>query len=132
MNSGNIKIGLLIVLIITFLCYSGLLYTRVVQPVGVSFARADVGKHLWQAYNCQACHQVYGLGGYLGPDLTNEYSTRGPDLIKAFLKSGTNVMPDFHFTDVEIQALTDYLQSIDATGIADPKHFTTNYDGTIQ
>ncbi|MFQ5767659.1 MAG: c-type cytochrome [Acidobacteriota bacterium] len=29
------------------------------------------GLELWRSHNCQACHQIYGFGGFLGPDLTN-------------------------------------------------------------
>ena len=37
------------------------------------------GQQLYQESNCTACHQIYGLGGYMGPDLTNVVSmlTRG-------------------------------------------------------
>jgi len=44
----------------------------------VSFSeKALQGQQLWQQNNCFSCHQIYGLGGYLGPDLTNVYSQRG-------------------------------------------------------
>lgn len=90
------------------------------------------GKMVWQQYNCNACHQVYGLGGYLGPDLTNEYSKRGPAFIQAFLKTGTGAMPLFHLTETETKSLLSFLKDIDASGKADPKTFTLNYDGTIK
>src|SRR6185369_4489230 len=82
-----------------FLIYSGYLYTHL--PAGDQQVSENVatGKLLWQEYNCGACHQVYGLGGYLGPDLTNSYSRRGSDYIKAFLKGGNQVMPNFHLDD---------------------------------
>ena len=35
------------------------------------------GKIVFQKYNCISCHQLYGLGGYLGPDLTNVISEKG-------------------------------------------------------
>ena len=56
---------------------------------------ASEGRLVWQNYNCEACHQLYGLGGYLGPDLTNVYSCigKGPVYIKAMIKSGTGTMP---------------------------------------
>ncbi|HEY0678577.1 MAG TPA: cytochrome c, partial [Chitinophagaceae bacterium] len=72
------------------------------------------------------------LGGYLGPDLTNVYSQKGPLLIKAFLQNGTPVMPNFHLSNNEIEALTAYLKHIDASGKSDPRTFTINIDGTIQ
>jgi nitric oxide reductase subunit C len=75
---------------------------------------------------------VYGLGGYLGPDLTNAYSSRGKDYIKAFLKYGTAAMPKFNLKEPEITALLAYLKEIDASGRSDPRSFTINYDGTIE
>ena len=74
----------------------------------------DAGKMVWQQYNCNACHQVYGLGGYLGPDLTNVYSNRGSEYIQAFLKNGTGSMPQFHLTETETSLLLSFLKEIDS------------------
>jgi nitric oxide reductase subunit C len=95
---------------------------------------ASEGKLLWQKYNCNACHQIYGLGGYLGPDLTNVYSHKGkgPDYIRTFLQHGTDIMPDFKLNDTEVNALVTYLQAVDATGTSDPKTFKIHADGTIE
>ena len=93
---------------------------------------ADQGKMNWQKYNCGSCHQVYGLGGYLGPDVTNSYTHRGADYIRAFLKGGTPVMPDFHLDDKAIQSLVVYLKSIDASGKSDPRTYTINNNGSIE
>jgi len=100
------------------------------QPLS---AESDKGKMIWQAKDCGACHQIYGLGGYLGPDLTNEYSRRGPEFIRAFIVSGTGSMPRFHFSDAELDALVSYLKAIDQSGKSDPRTFKINYyNGTIQ
>ena len=115
-----------------FLLYSFYLYATLPAKSNLHSAKADHGKMLWQQYNCIACHQVYGLGGYLGPDLTNTYSKKGPEYIKAFLSTGTAIMPDFRLTESEITALQEYLKNIDASGNADPKSFTINKDGTIE
>ncbi len=117
----------------SFLAYSFYLYYSLPasKPVVVN-AKAKEGKVLWQKYNCTACHQIYGLGGYLGPDLTNVYSKKGEAYIRAFLKSGTPVMPDFRLPDGEIVCLVSYLRNIDASGRADPKTYRANYDGTIE
>lgn len=73
------------------------------------------GKALFQDYNCTACHQIYGLGGYLGPDLTTAWSdkTRGEAYIRAMLRSGGARMPMYNFTDNEIDALAAYLKFAD-------------------
>lgn len=121
-----------LVLIPAFLCYSAYLYINLpgkTTPPSMAVAR---GKMVWQRYNCNACHQVYGLGGYLGPDLTNEYSKRGKEFIHAFLVTGTTVMPDFKLTKDEIDDLLAYLANIDSSGKADPKNFVLHQDGTIE
>lgn len=93
--------------------------------------QADRGKLIWQKYNCGSCHQFYGLGGHLGPDLTNVFGKRSPEYITAFLKNGTPVMPNFHLEDKEIQALLAFLEETDASGSSDPRTYRLNYNGTI-
>jgi len=92
------------------------------------------GKMIWQSKNCTACHQIYGLGGFLGPDLTNIYSAKGkgPAYIRAFVMAGTPTMPAFQLKEVELTALVEYLRHVDSSGKADPKQFKVNYDGTIE
>lgn len=94
---------------------------------------AQEGKLLFQEYNCTACHQLYGLGGYMGPDLTNIISAEGKGELyaKAFLMNGTQRMPNFQLTENEITALVSYLKYIDKTGISPVKFFEINLDGTI-
>jgi nitric oxide reductase subunit C len=119
-------------LVAAFLFYSFHLYSSLPVPDKRVTEEASKGKLVWQQYNCNACHQVYGLGGYLGPDLTNTYSLKGSAYIKAFLQSGTATMPNFHLDVQEISALVAYLQNIDASGKADPRTFTINTNGTIE
>lgn len=115
-----------------FLIYSGYLYTNLPRGEKSLDTMADKGKMTWQKYNCGSCHQVYGLGGYLGPDLTNTYSKKGEEYIKAFLKGGTPVMPNFHLDEASISSLVAYLKNMDATGKSDPRTYTINNDGTIE
>lgn len=91
--------------------------------------KAIAGKMLFQKYNCIACHQLYGLGGNLGPDITNSYA-KGGDYVKAFLKSGTQTMPNFHLSDSEVNDLVEYLKYTNSTGSADPRTFTLTIYGT--
>ena len=125
------KFIVFIVLCIGFLSYSGFLYTHLpVSNTNFSITEAK-GKTLWQEHNCTACHQIYGLGGYLGPDLTNEYSLKGPDYIHIFLQTGNNTMPNYHLSESEIQDLIAYLKSVDRSGKSDPRKFSINTNGTI-
>jgi nitric oxide reductase subunit C len=114
-----------------FLFYTSYLYSHLPAPTTSMSSSEAKGKSLWQSHNCTACHQIYGLGGYLGPDLTNEYSVRGPAFIQVFLQNGNTTMPNYHLTATEIQELIDYLKSVDITGKADPRKFTINNNGTI-
>jgi nitric oxide reductase subunit C len=69
------------VLITLFCIYNFLIYTsKKEEPYAKLSSKAMMGQQLWQANNCWSCHQIYGLGGYLGPDLTNSYShpNKGP------------------------------------------------------
>lgn len=132
MHTEKLKFSLMLVLTVVFLSYSLYLYAFLpVHPAKTS-EETMAGKEIWQQHNCNACHQVYGLGGYLGPDLTNVYSSRGEAYIKAFLSSGTTTMPDFHLTAPEINALLAYLRNTDASGKSDPRTYTINTDGTIE
>lgn len=81
--------------------------------------KAVKGQQLFQSNRCWSCHQLYGLGGYLGPDLTNVYSdeNKGPLYVKAFLNSGVKSMPQFNFSESEKDALVEYLKRVDETGI---------------
>lgn len=94
---------------------------------------AKKGKLLFQDYNCISCHQLYGLGGYMGPDLTNIMSTpgKGEVFVKAFIQSGTKRMPNFHLKENEVNALTEYLNYVDKTGVSPVRNFEIKYDGTI-
>ncbi len=125
------KISVLTILISGFLFYSFFLYSATSVKAIVVTKETAQGKILWQQYNCNSCHQIYGLGGYLGPDLTNVYSRRGQEYIKAFLRYGTNVMPNFNLRENEITELLAFLKNIDASGKSDPRTYTINKNGTI-
>ena len=132
MASEKQKIWVLSFLLLTFLGYSLYLYINLPVKANPNNMESVNGKLVWQKYNCNACHQVYGLGGFLGPDLTNVYSKKGFGYTRAFLKTGTTAMPNFNLSDLEINSLLAYLQNIDASGKSDPRTFTLQTNGTIQ
>ncbi len=132
MASDRQKIIIVSLLSTAFLSYSIFIYWSLPvkqYPISNVISR---GKFVWQKYNCNACHQIYGLGGYLGPDLTNVYSIRGAGYIKAFLLNGTATMPNFHMKEQEISDLLSFLKNIDASGKSDPRTFTIQNNGTIE
>lgn len=132
MTSEKQKILVAAFLLVSFLGYSFYLYSSLPVKTYAINEEASKGKIVWQKYNCNACHQVYGLGGYLGPDLTNVYSARGPEYIKAFLTTGTASMPNFHLKEAEINSLLAFMNNIDKSGRSDPRTFTIKYNGSIE
>jgi nitric oxide reductase subunit C len=113
-----------ILLITGFFSYSILLYTKgtndTTQISSIEKVEMLKGKQLYQKYNCTACHQLYGLGGYLGPELTTTYSNkeRGETAIRTFLKNGGPRMPNFNLTNDEINQLVVFLKYVDASAIS--------------
>jgi nitric oxide reductase subunit C len=81
-------------------------------------AQALAGWDTWQKKNCQTCHQLYGLGGYMGPDLTNVASNSGKDekYLRTFIKYGTGKMPNFLLDDTEVSNVLAFLQWVDKSG----------------
>lgn len=118
-----LRIVLFLLLFSTYVIYSAVVYSKGTEnAVSVDLVEAgkiNHGKKLYQQYNCTACHQIYGLGGYLGPELTTAQSdpNRGENFMKALLKGGGPRMPNFHFTDEEITAIISYLKYVDATAV---------------
>lgn len=115
------KVAITLTLVLLFAGYSLLIYTKGTQE-DISLPQKEQelvtkGKALFQKHNCQSCHQIYGLGGYLGPDLTTAYSdkTRGEMYMRALLQGGGSRMPNFHFTKEEIDHLIAYLKYVDST-----------------
>jgi nitric oxide reductase subunit C len=93
---------ILSVLIGAFSFYNYIIYTSKPAYKNVIFsADAIKGENLWLQNNCNSCHQIYGLGGYLGPDITNVYSKegKGEKYIKTILNSGIKSMPKFNFPE---------------------------------
>jgi nitric oxide reductase subunit C len=115
------RAGIALLLFALYVVYSGFVYTTGTQSKLVlspdQKQSMASGKQLYQDNNCQACHQIYGLGGYLGPDLTTAISDpkRGKSFVQALLRSGGQRMPNFHFDSVQIEQITTYLEYVDAT-----------------
>ena len=94
---NRFKLPAILLLITSSVIYSGFVYTLGTENNNSVPLTEEIkqGKMLWQKKNCTACHQLYGLGGYMGPDLTNVISSKGKGEIyaEAFIRSGTNTMP---------------------------------------
>lgn len=133
MRAGKALNGIVLaVLCLAFVLYSLLLYQQKPDPGIRMDTLAAQGKKHWLTYNCNACHQIYGLGGYLGADLTNVYSQKGAAYIMGFLKNGTVIMPDFNLSNQQMHEILAFLKYVDQTGNADPAKIKINPNGTIQ
>ncbi|TDP71228.1 c-type cytochrome [Roseateles toxinivorans] len=74
------------------------------------------GKHIWETRNCIGCHTLLGEGAYFAPELGNVYKRRGPEFIKAWIKSqptgapGRRQMPNFNLTDAQLDDMVEFLK----------------------
>lgn len=95
--------------------------------------QAAAGKDVWQKHNCHTCHQLYGLGGYLGPDLTNVIAKPGYSnvFLKTVISNGMGLMPAFDLTNQEMEDILVFLQSMNETGTANPQHYSPQLNGTF-
>ena len=90
------------------------------------------GKHLWETRNCIGCHTLLGEGAYFAPELGNVYARRGPDFIKAWIKSmptntpGRRQMPQFDLTE---QQLDDVVEFLRWTGNINTEKWPPNIEG---
>lgn len=124
--------SVLAIIVSLFVAYTILVYD---QGQGLHEERAGAneraGMRTWQQENCQSCHQLYGLGGYMGPDLTNVASQRDTERIRTFIRYGTGRMPAHGLSDAEIDQLIAFLAWVDRTGPrimpAEATHWTGTY-----
>lgn len=121
-----------IIFFVAFVGYTALVYTQgEAGTVEIANDQVRAGMHTWQEQNCASCHQLYGLGGYMGPDLTNAISNSGEQRMRTFIRYGTGRMPAHALSETEIDGLIAFLAWVDRTGTStvDPKnvHWTGTY-----
>ena len=85
------------------------------------------GKRLWEINNCIGCHTLLGEGAYFAPELGNVYTRFGnsTDAIKGYIMSrpkngipGRRSMPQFNFTDEELEEIAQFLKYVDGVKVA--------------
>jgi len=108
---------LMTVLVILFFAQTWLVY---LDPKGRASpalsAEAALGRQIWHDRNCQSCHQLYGFGGFLGPDLTNATERLSSARFDAVLTVGAGQMPAFHLDAAERVAVGKFLAEVGTTG----------------
>jgi nitric oxide reductase subunit C len=90
-----------------------------ILAVATAGKTTNIGEFLFRKNDCSACHQIQGIGGTAGPDLTH-VGTRRPDADWHIrhLKDPSSVvkdsaMPAFSgLTDEESKALSEYLTTL--------------------
>jgi nitric oxide reductase subunit C len=121
-------------LIVAFVFYTGHVYTQGTEAAHLPPIN-DIerqGAAVYQQYNCVACHQFYGLGGYMGPDLTNVISNRGAAYARAFITAGTATMPNLGLAPEEIDRVVAYLGFVDKTGTYPPENYDVRWYGAVE
>ncbi len=119
---------LLIALVAIFFTQTWFVYS---DPIGAQTRLSDhatQGRGLWLKHNCQSCHQLFGFGGFLGPDLTNVASrfsdskgVRFDARLTTILTEGSKVMPAFHLDREQRDQLASYFREIDEAGMGQPR-----------
>ena len=130
MNSKRITITAMSVV---FIIYSIVVYTSGTAATAAPKMTAEArhGQDVFQNNNCIACHQFYGLGGYMGPDLTNVISNKGEAYSRAFISGGTVRMPSFKLDEDDLSALLAYLAFVDQTGTYPPEKYEIEWYGNV-
>jgi len=108
-------------LVVLFVVQTGLTWTsstRVAEGRGTLDEAARRGRQVYQEFNCTACHQFYGLGGYMGPDLTQvtRAEGKGPAYAKGIILHGTERMPALGVSAAQADDLVAYLDAWAASG----------------
>ena len=81
---------------------------------------ASAGQMIFQKHDCVACHQIQGIGGTAGPDLTYEGTIhRDIEWHIRHLKNPESVVPDSampkfdHLSEEELIQLSEYLATLE-------------------
>jgi nitric oxide reductase subunit C len=109
-------------LVAAFWVQTGLVYFdstgRRTPPLSDLAAR---GQDIWHSRNCQSCHQIYGFGGFLGPDLTNSAESLTEARLEQILVHGSGLMPAFGLDRDDRAAVHQFLVELDKTGVGQPR-----------
>lgn len=111
------------VVVACFFVQAALVWRDVGPHPGSSLAMSSLardGQALFRRQGCQSCHALYGMGGFLGPDLTNAARRVPPARFAQLLHDGAGPMPAYRLDASAQAAIGAYLQAVDATGQGTP------------
>ena len=116
---------LLTLLVVMFFAQGFLVYSDKEKSRSIIFSQASHrGKKIWLQYNCQSCHQIYGFGGFLGPDLTNRGKLFEAESLQELLAEGPSQMPSIKISLTDARDLEAFFKAMDKTGISIAKSST--------
>lgn len=102
---------LLTVLVACFALQTGLVYS---DDVDIHLSEDAIqGRKLFHEGSCQVCHQLWGQGGFLGPDLTNVASRIDETRLSSLLTVGSGQMPALGLDARQIAFIRAFLEEID-------------------
>ena len=95
----------------------------VVFSFGVEFAYGEEdlvakGKEIYAQKKCSMCHMIDGVGGKMGPDLSDEGNKgRDGEWLTKYFKDPKSIIPEAMMppvkgTDEELKALATYMMSL--------------------
>jgi nitric oxide reductase subunit C len=84
------------------------------------------GIDIWRSKNCAACHSIFGLGGHIGPDLTNTYKYKNEEYLDLVLNNGLQNMPNLNLSKHEREQLILFFKDINNLGVYPLKSITSN------
>jgi ubiquinol-cytochrome c reductase cytochrome b subunit len=89
------------------------------RPAGEVNELVLKGQKVYHDINCSYCHSINGVGGAIGPDLTNIASQLNKDQISQYLRNPdlmvqNTLHPKLQFTPDELEALVAYLETLGA------------------
>ncbi len=86
-------------------------YRELLTPQAVSQANAGEGRRVF-ATACGACHQMYGEGGLVGPDLTGSNRTNLDYVLSNVLSPGEEIQDDYRMVIVTMRDGRTHIGSI--------------------
>lgn len=134
MKMNKYYAGIFLFMVFIYAFYNREIYTEKADYGDFKLSeKALNGERLWLENNCNACHQLYGLGGYLGPDLTNVTSRpdKSDEYLKVMMISGIKSMPKFDFSPDQQDQILQFLKEVDRTGYYPTQNAVINYGGWV-
>ena len=88
-------------------------------PAGQESPQVQAGRLVYKQFNCSYCHAITGVGGAVGPDLSQTGEKWNADNLSAYLSNPNSMIPQtLHpkllFTSDELSNVTSYLLTLGA------------------